>query len=325
MDPYILNHIRDDALKMDMEWDNLHMILENKLRFNGPGNHFLWARPRKAEQNDLDQICLLLNKIFNNPIFAKQPDIYQKININQDLVPLLQKLATKRLNEMRDLLRCQLRVYRVDNKCQFYKFHRGRRRYNSLIQKERLKDLLDTTYYAVHVVRNKGDIMADHWALILEGKYYLLIIQYLFDDKQNNKPFVSYQIFPNTAMGHRACWYSAGKGVKEQKFNIRWATLKHSYLKKVGFKKEVNLRYLHDLVDKVWMKHSEYYLITNNCQHFVRNIYAVLDEKNAKYLNSRLDQKNMALSVPSAPVADQVSQWVLMQRFIENANDQQHE
>ena len=48
----------------------------------------------------------------------------------------------------------------------------------------------------------------------------------------------------------------------------------------------------------------------------------LVNEKNAKYLNSKLDQKNMALPIPSAPAADQVSQWVLMQRFIENANDQ---
>eukprot|EP01084_Bolivina_argentea_P122916 217835_1 len=365
--PDVKMYRRTDELDNDMKLEDLYTVLENKLRFDGPGKNLLTRQPKKAQARHLDYYCILLNKIFNCPGFAIQDILYdilndndtdseqrlinteekynnyarirrkqiEKENIHQDLILLLKHKAFRKLKQWRHDLKCKIRVYqdiipimsngmhKFMNECRFKMYNPLSRKYTKIVNRNKLICLFNDTYHTVFIVSREDTFMIDHWAIIFEGLYYLLRIEYCHEVDDIKKGFVVYQIFKNDNNGQRTCWYCAKKKIKNRKqlFNERWSVLSMTYLKKSVFEKDVNFKFIHDLVENICMQDAKYFMTTNNCQIFVRNIYGVLDVDQAKLLNVKLQHRNMANAVPSGPVVVQISELIAMEKFIEAARE----
>eukprot|EP01084_Bolivina_argentea_P053782 98680_1 len=340
--PNVIKRHRTEELNNDIKLENLYTTLEDKLMFTGPRKHLFSRKPLQAQQKHLEYFCIVLNKLFNCAAFAIQNVVYdilntydskqkqyKTVNIHPDLALLLKHKALSKLKQWRHYLKCQLRLYsteivcndKVIIKCEFKRHDPETKKYSIVVNRNELKELFCSSYHSAFVVSRKESLFADHWAIILEGEFYLLLVEYYYDHTQKKQNgVVSYQIFKNDNNGQRACWYSAKKtNLNKQLFNERWSTLSKSYLQKTQFGKYVNFKFINELVEKIWMKETQFVITSHNCQHFVRNLYAVLDPEQAKFLNIKLGHKQVANLLPSGPVADHFAQIMDMGRFIETA------
>eukprot|EP01084_Bolivina_argentea_P273613 466121_1 len=333
------NH-RSDELNEDMKCEQTYICLDKKLKCKGPGKSIL-NKTRKLTQTDMNNLANMLCKIFNSPSFAiqgfiwtildpnsnlmkqynhdeKQPFI--KTFISKDLELLLKHKAYKKLKEWRHCLKnCQFRSY---EKKPFKAIHNAKKNgqiHNNIDKNEELpNELLNSKYHSVFAVSTVISSLGGHWAVIFEGKYYILTIEYVED-------FINFKFTKNNIIGQRVTWFSQciskkDATISQEFFNKRWSTLRKSYLpnsKKI--KGQVSFKYIVHIVEK-WIRNSQYYVTTHNCQQFTRNIFAAFDSSEGKFLNTKLDQKNMFFVFPAMPVADVVKEEINMHKFMDDIN-----
>eukprot|EP01084_Bolivina_argentea_P273614 466122_1 len=352
---------RNKELVEDMKQEETYMMLPLKLKHKGPGRKsFTFNTQRQAQQHHLIYFAQILQIIINCPSFAIQDCLYnilrknkdniiEEIDINiatneqqpldnykkkvicKDLELLIKHTAFKKLCEWRHNLKFIVRKYedpKDENAlCKGIPSNgnpaKGSVKFNWRPLKN-IKFLSNITFFSVMVVScpQTSNPAGDHWAVIFEGKYHNLILEYFLDGKSKEDfGFVSFKLMPNNIIGQRTCWYSncaskRDKYINAEMFNDRWSTLRKTILLKSSFGKEATFNFIHKLV-KIWMSRPEYYATTNNCQHFCRNIYAVFDKQEAKFLNVKFDHRKMTLFIPSGPIGDGLKEGLVMEMFVE--------
>eukprot|EP01084_Bolivina_argentea_P013409 25164_1 len=328
---------RNQTLIQDMQQEETYMTLPSKLKHNGPGRKsFTINTKRQAQPYHLKYFGHILLKCFNCAAYAIQDILYTIPSTNnnnvlfpKDLELLLKHKAFQRLTQWRSYLRLKMRKYidvqNRDSKDALYVRVANRNIINYKKQKIQNQQFLSNiTFYSAMVVgfdSGRG-LGFEHWAIIFEGKYHLLCLEFFLSGKSaDDDGFVSFKIMPNNIIGQRACWYSHCASYKDKHINAelfysRWSTLRKTFLPK-SFHKEVSFNFIHNLT-KIWMSRSEYYMMTSNSQHFCRNIFAVFDEKEASILNIKMDHQKMTLPIPLLPVVNGFKEAVSMRAFVQD-------
>jgi len=290
-------------------------------------------------------LAQVLIKLFNSPAFAIQNYIYNTFKtpelddaddeesehkqqqqgqplyvqtkyMSEGLALLLKHRAFQRLQEWRHCLRYSFKTY---EKQPFKSAHKTKSIRNNDESKSRLPDCIwNTKFHSMTVVHGHAQPpMGAHWAVVFEGRYYLLTVEYL-KRKNDDSGYILLKLAPNTIIGQRVCWYSQSMSYKDwdqQLFTTRWGTLRKSFLPDSDFGGEVSFRYISDLVVHCCIKTSDYFLTTNNCQHLARNIFGALDPAEGCILNTILDAGGKASWVPSMPSGLVWTETMMMEKF----------
>ena len=149
---------------------------------------------------------------------------------------------------------------------------------------KRLLLLKDITFQelvvATKIAGNQGAAnFKEHWALKFEGKTHLLTIEWFNNSK------VLCTLEENTPIGQRRHWYWASNDPADETewFTQRWGSeFRRLIINTEVNEVEISAECIGKLIDK-WIKtYKTYNNISNNCQHFVRDILSIFSKNAAK-------------------------------------------
>jgi len=145
----------------------------------------------------------------------------------------------------------------------------------------------------------------NHWALKFEGNLSLLTIEFFARQKG-----VKIRQYMNSTINRRIFWYwwDPDPIKEDNEENLVYFTKRWKVIERLTFEKnkEITAPLLSYIVEK-WLltgNNKKYHVFKNNCQHFVRDIVAVLDRKVALSLNSFLDQATLTNLIPVVAIGD---------------------
>ncbi|ETO22976.1 hypothetical protein RFI_14201, partial [Reticulomyxa filosa] len=152
-------------------------------------------------------------------------------------------------------------------------------------------------FHTAYVVRKPLDQsrLLYHWALAFEGKY-LLRVEF-FDDN-----CVKWVLLENSNEHKRVFWYAPSE------FTQRWLLL----LTLPALRRD---KALHVSKIGVWLenwhrRHDRYSVLTNNCQHFVRDMVAHFNTDKALDLNGLMDVQSGTALIPGLLLSHNLNQFV---------------
>ncbi|ETO16941.1 hypothetical protein RFI_20395 [Reticulomyxa filosa] len=168
-------------------------------------------------------------------------------------------------------------------------------------------------FHTVYVVKEplKETNLFFHWALIFEGHANLLRVEYFNNSKVHwllvsFGPTSPFALFVYIIASKRAIWY------RSPDFTYRWLLL--LTLEAVRKNDPLHASQIGEWLEE-WQKcHTTYNSISNNCQHFVRDIVAHFNTREADYLGGMMDVQNSTLLAPGLFLPYRVDQLARIHR-----------
>eukprot|EP01083_Nonionella_stella_P316368 1146757_1 len=299
---------RSEKLKHDLLILDQYSFLENELRSlhgayvcTGPGKEHWWSNKLiEANENDINTLSYILCKLFNSPAFCYMDEIFDCFLSESRFANGIRRIIKSKGFMLLNKLRMKSLKFTVKDPCNLHE-------QLFLDDKKKQMQFHSITVCArpVHGVKNVS--LIDHWAIKFEGDEYLLTLDYYANSK------VIAIICKNNCVGQKIFWYSWCANSR-QFFTSRWGTLSKIYLHKEmqGISGECIGR----IISSWRARHNKYCSMTNNCQHFVRDILTVFEFNAAQYLSTKFHHRVVeGIIFPSLPFMDEIDEQKRMKEI----------
>eukprot|EP01083_Nonionella_stella_P086335 239827_1 len=221
-----------------------------------------------------------LTQLFNTPLFVSQNDLYHQLNIGDTVRNMLQKVAREWLDHLRVIYEESI-IKPI-----------GVIPYKRLLADVRYK------YMKFHLViaAAEPNTAVTHWCLKFEGVKHLLTVEWCRNSS------VRLMVLNNTAIEQRVCWYSCNMNAVNPSFTERWETLVKCDISKnyfTGWDHHcITGSDLGNLIGKWIQLNHKYNGISNNCQHFVRDLIATFHKAGGRILSRKMQTNNFGYVEP---------------------------
>eukprot|EP01084_Bolivina_argentea_P124099 219922_1 len=223
---------------------------------------------KKADIKDLQNHAMYLEILFSSAPLCLQEYIFELLAIDDKLKKLIQYRAKTKLKTLGEIANSEVLINP-------YKLIKKNGDFHTIYITSRPLQVGNNT-------SNSKPIQFDHWALKFEGDQNLLTVEFL-DEQSKDHGIVKMQMLPNTCLNRRVWWY--WWETDDEKYDInhmhkkpslftkRWESIWKVYVK------SITAECIGKLIIR-WLRTNDYAIYQvakNNCQHFVRDIIAVLD------------------------------------------------